>query len=591
MAPSGKYGLIEPAGEAGRYPPAMQSFVGAIRKALAERTGLEPGRIRLETPRDASLGDLAFPCFEIAKARRAPPPKIAAEVAQAMAGAVRDVTAAASGPYVNFTVGRAALAREVLGAIRLQGARYGSSDEGRGKTVVIDLSSPNIAKPMHVGHLRSTIIGAALQRLHDALGYRTVGINHIGDWGAQFGKLVAAIERWGAVTDWERDPIRGLLELYVRYHQEEERDPSLAQRAQAAFQELESGVEGSVRATWRRLTELSLAEFDGIYRRLGVRFDLVRGEAYYEPYLEATIERVAASGVTEVSEGALVVALETIEKEMPPCLLRKSDGTTLYATRDLAALFHRWEEFRFERALYVVGSEQRLHFRQLKGVLARMGLEWEARVEHVPFGLLRLPEGKLSTRRGQVVFLDEVLDQVVAEARRIIDLKNPDLADPAGVAEVVGIGALVFDDLKRERVKDVVFDLQEILSFEGETGPYVQYTHARLSSILRKAEAHEHAAARAAEPDHEALADAAAVLLRLGRYPEVLRQAAAAAEPSVLSTWLLALCRELNSWYVEHRVLGVEPAVGRARLELVGACKSVLANGLQILGIGAPEEM
>jgi len=569
----------------------MQQFSDAVREVLARHAGLEADQIRLETPRDAALGDLAFPCFQLAKLRKAPPPRIAAELAAALAGELTDVAVAAAGPYLNFTVERGALARAVLGAIAEQGARYGGSDEGRGQTIVIDLSSPNIAKPMHVGHLRSTIIGAAVQRLHAALGYRTVGINHIGDWGSQFGKLVAAIERWGGEVDLEAEPIRALLALYVRYHEEEPRDPSLAARAQEAFRELESGEDGEVRRTWKRLTELSLAEFDTIYRRLGVRFDLVRGEAYYEPYLDQTVERIEAGGVTEVSDGALIVSLEPIKKGMPPCLLRKTDGTTLYATRDLAALFHRWEEFAFARALYVVGSEQRLHFQQLKGVLRRLGLDWEARVEHVAFGLLRLPEGKLSTRKGQVIFLEEVLDQVVAEARRIIAEKNPRLADPDRVAEQVGIGALIFDDLKRERVKDVVFDLAEILSFEGETGPYVQYTHARMASILRKAREPEHAAALAAEPDLDRLADAAGVLVRLGRLPEVVRQAAAAAEPSELSTWLLGLCRELNSWYVEHRVLGPEGPLSAARLKLVEACKTALSNGLHLLGVAAPEEM
>ena len=569
----------------------MQEFSDAIRAALEKHTGLEPDAIRLETPRDAELGDFAFPCFVLARQRRAPPPKIATELAETLAGELGPVAAAATGPYLNFTVERGALARSVLGAIRTQGERYGGSDEGRGKTVVIDLSSPNIAKPMHVGHLRSTIIGAALQRIHDHLGYRTVGINHIGDWGSQFGKLVAAIERWGDTVDLEADPIRALLALYVRYHEEEERDPTLPERAKEAFRELESGVDGDVRRTWKRLTELSLAEFDKTYRRLGVTFDLIRGEAFYEPYLDATVERIEAAGITEVSDGALVVSLEAIDKQMPPCLLRKSDGTTLYATRDLAALFHRNEEFDFARALYVVGSEQRLHFRQLKAVLERMGLEWEQRVEHVAFGLLRLSEGKLSTRKGQVIFLEGVLDQVVAEARRIIGEKNPALEDADGVAEAVGIGAVVFDDLKRERVKDVVFDLNEILSFEGETGPYLQYTHARLASILRKAGAPEHAALRAAEPDFDRLADAAGVLARLGRYPEVLRQAAREAEPSVLSTWLLGLARELNSWYVEHRVLGDDAPLGAARLALIESCKSVLANGLQLLGLATPQEM
>ena len=569
----------------------MQQFSDAIRAALAGHTGLDPEAVRLETPRDEALGDLAFPCFQLAKERRAPPPKIAAELAERMAGELPEVSVAAAGPYLNFTVDRGALARAVLGAIEEQGAGYGGSDEGRGKTVVIDLSSPNIAKPMHVGHLRSTIIGAALQRIHDQLGYRTVGINHIGDWGSQFGKLVAAIERWGDTVDLEAEPIRALLSLYVRYHEEEERDPTLSARAREAFRELESGVDGEVRRTWKRLTELSLAEFDRTYRRLGVSFDLVRGEAFYEPFLAQTVERIEAAGITEVSDGALIVSLESIDEQMPPCLLRKTDGTTLYATRDLAALFHRHEEFDFDRALYVVGSEQRLHFRQLKAVLQRLGLDWEERVEHVAFGLLRLPEGKLSTRKGQVIFLDEVLDQVVAEARRIIASKNPGLADPDGVAEAVGIGAVIFDDLKRERVKDVVFDLDEILSFEGETGPYLQYTHARMASILRKAAGPEHAALRAAEPDLDLLADAAGVLNRLGRYPEVLRQAARAAEPSELSTWLLGLARELNSWYVEHRVLGDDAPLGAARLKLVEACKSVMQNGLRLLGLATPEEM
>ncbi len=569
----------------------MQPFAEQIRSALEKHVEVDPSQLRIEQPRDPELGDFAFPCFVLAKAMKAAPPKIAADLAPKLAADLDRITAEAAGPYVNFKVERALLAETVLGAIETQGERYGSSDEGAGRTVVIDFSSPNIAKPMHVGHLRSTIIGAAIQRLHDLLGYRTVGINHIGDWGAQFGKLVAALERWGDEVDLERNPIRSLLALYVRYHEVEESDPELAERARAAFRELEGGEEGQVRETWRRLTELSLREFDQIYERLGVSFDLVRGEAYYEPHLETTVERIEATGIAEMSAGALVVDLSSIEKGMAPCLLRKSDGTTLYATRDLAALFLRRDEFAFDRALYVVGGEQKLHFRQLRGVLRRMDLEWESRVEHVAFGLMRLAEGKLSTRKGQVVFLDQVLDQVVEEARRVIAEKNPDLAAHAEVAEQVGIGAVVFNDLKRERIRDVVFDMREVLSFEGETGPYVQYTHARLASILRKAEGGEYAAAREAQPNLAALADAAAILVRLGRYPEVVRSAAAHAEPSEISVWLLAACRELNSWYVDHRVLGVEPELSAARLQLVRACKSVLHSGLQLLGVAAPEEM
>ena len=572
----------------------MQSFVHRITQALGNRLGVPQEEVRLEVPRDARLGDLAFPCFPLARTLRKAPPLIAAELAADLAGGLADVSVEASGPYLNFRIERSALAAVVLGAVEAGGAAYGGADVGQGRTVVIDLSSPNIAKPMHVGHLRSTIIGAAVQRLHELLGYRTVGINHIGDWGAQFGKLVAAIRRWGGEYDVEGQPIRSLLALYVRYHEQEAGDPTLAEEARAAFRELESGREGEVRATWRRLTELSLREFDRIYRRLGVRFDHVRGEAFYEPYLEQTIQRIVEAGITEESEGALIVRLDELEKGMAPCLLRKTDGTTLYATRDLAALFHRWEEFHFERCLYVVGSEQRLHFRQLGAVLARLGLEWRERVVHVDFGMLRLPEGKLSTRQGKVIFLDELLDRAVEEARRIIAEKNPELAAADEIAEQVGVGAVVFHDLKKERVKDVVFEWEQVLSFEGETGPYVQYTHARLASILRRAVP---LGLEPARPETirglpaALVEDAAPILLLLGRYPAVVRAAAEAAEPSLVSQYVLELCRETNSWYVGHKVLGDDPVTSRFRLALVRGAKQVVASGLAVLGVAAPEEM
>jgi len=566
----------------------MNPFADRIREAIASASGLPGAEIRLEQPRDPSLGDIAFPCFPLAKALKQAPPAIAAELAGKLAAELKGITVVAAGPYINFKIDRGELARSVLLEIAEMGAAYGHSKIGAGKTVVIDLSSPNIAKPMSVGHLRSTVIGAAIQRLHDALGYTTVGINHIGDWGAQFGKLVAAVERWGDTVDLENDPIKGLLALYVRFHEEEEKDPSLAERGRKAFQELESGVEGKVRATWRRLTELSLREFDEIYRRLGVRFTEIRGEAFYEPYLGPTIERIAAAGITEESQGALIVDLSSIDKHMPPCLLRKSDGTTLYATRDLAAAFHRWELYGFERCLYVVGADQRLHFRQIKGVLRRMGLPWEERVEHVDFGMMRLPEGKMSTRAGRVVFLEDVLDRAVAEARRITAEKNPDLAGVDEVAEQVGVGAVVFNDLKRERIRDVEFVWEEVLSFEGETGPYVQYTHARLASILRKAQESKEGVAG---PDWALLDDAGSVLVALARFPEVLRSAAAHAEPSEVTAWLLATAREVNNWYAGHRVLGQAPPLTAARLALVRASKTVIGNGLRLLGVAAPEEM
>ena len=566
----------------------MYQFTDPIRAALSRHGGIPAEEVRLETPRDPKMGDFAFPCFPLAKKLKKAPPQIAGELCASINAELEGIEAVATGPYLNFKVDRGLLARTIVGEVLERGAEYGRSKEGEGKTVVLDLSSPNIAKPMSIANLRSTVIGAAIQRILDAQGYRTVGINHIGDWGIQFGKLVVALDRWGDTVDLEGDPIRSLLKVYVRYHEEEEKDPTLAEEAAAKFQELESGKEGPVREMWKHLTELSLAEFQRIYDRLKVEFQQVRGEAYYEPYLDATIERIEAAGVTEMSEGAEVVDLSGYEKNMPPCILRKTDGTTLYATRDLAAVFHRWEQFEFERALYVVGGEQKLHFRQLKGVLSRMGLEWEPRVEHIYFGMMRLPEGRMGARKGRVVFLEDVLDAARDAARKIIEEKNPDLPDPDRIAEEVGVGAVVFNDLKRERIKDIEFVLEDAVSFEGDTGAYVQFTHARLASIERKAAA---AGEGGADPDWNALAEADQVLLALGRYPEVIRSAGAHAEPSEVITWLLALCRDISNWYTHYRVLGQEPGVTTARLALVRASRLTIGSALGLIGVAAPEEM
>lgn len=567
----------------------MQEFIEHIRKVVALHSGLAPADIKIESPRESTHGDLAMPCFQLAKQQRQAPPAAAVKLAQAIADKLSGIAVVAAGPYVNFRIERRALALAVLGAISRKGARYGGSEEGKGQTIVLDFSSPNIAKPMHVGHIRSTIIGAALQRLHAFLGYRTVGVNHVGDWGAQFGGLVVAIRRWRAEVELEKDPVAGLLELYQRSKKAAEEDEDFKREAVAAYQELESGKDGEVRALWRWVTEVSMRGFDATYARLGVRHDLVRGESFYEPLLEPTLARVQAAGVTEVSQGALVVQLGALDKglEKTPLLLRQTNGTTLYATRDLAALFQRWEEFQFARCLYVVGSEQKLHFRQLKAVLRRLGCEWEPRVEHVDFGLLLGPgRVKLASRKGEVLVLDDLLDEVVAEARAIIAEKNPELAQAEVVAEQVGIGALVFNDLKRERIKDVVFDKAEILAFEGETGPYVQYTHARLASILRKAPEDAGTA-----PDLALLEDAAPILLALGRFPGVVASAAANSEPSELAQYLLGLCRTISTWLVEHRVLAEEAPLRAARLTLARGAQIVLANGLALLGVAAPEEM
>ncbi len=571
----------------------LQRFADPIRELLARAAGLPSSEIRIERPRDDKLGDLAVPCFQIAKAKKAAPPAIAAELAKTIGPDLVDATVVATGPYLNFKIDRRVLAGVLFEVVQREGAKYGGSNEGAGKTIVIDFSSPNIAKPMHVGHIRSTIIGAALIRLNRALGYRTVGINHIGDWGAQFGGLVVAIRRWKDEVGLEKDPVRGLLDLYQRSKQAVDDDPVFKSEAIAAYQELESGVDGEVRRLWRWVTEISLRGFDATYKRLGIEHDLVRGESFYEPFLEPTIERIVKSGVTEVSQGALVVTLGSVDKGLAetPCLLRQTNGTTLYATRDLAGLFHRWEEFHFERCLYVVGAEQKLHFRQLKAVLVRMQLDWEPRIEHVDFGLL-LGKGrvKLASRKGEVLVLDELIDEVVDEARRIVEEKNPTLASRAQIAEQVGVGAIVFNDLKRERIRDVVFDKADILSFEGETGPYLQYTHSRLASIERKAAARGEGRAAA---DFGALENAGPIMVRMARLSEVVRSAAAHNEPSELSMYLLGLAREVNSWLADdaNRVLGGEPGATAARLALVRSARTVIANGLRLLGLAAPVEM
>lgn len=574
----------------------MQVFTEPILAALSRLTGVSAAQLKLERPRDAKQGDLAFPCFLLAKELKKAPPVLAQELVAQLGDSLAGIAASASGPYINFRVERTLLAREITAQIAREGERYGGSHEGAGKTIVIDYSSPNIAKPMHVGHIRSTIIGAALVRIFRALDYRVVGINHIGDWGAQFGGLVVALRRWKHEVNLEADPVMGLLDLYQRSKKAVEDDEQFKNEAIAAYQELESGREGEVRELWRWVTEVSLRGFNATYKRLGIEHELVRGESWYEPLLTPALERVKTSGVTEVSRGALIVALGDIDKGLKetPCLLQQTNGTTLYATRDLAALFSRWEEFHFERCLYVVGGEQKLHFRQLKAVLKRMQLDWESKVEHVDFGLLLGP-GRIkmaSRKRGEVLVLDDLIDEVVDEALGTIEAKNPELATKKKVADQVGLGAIVFNDLKRERIKDVIFDKAEILSFEGDTGPYIQYTHARLASILRKAAA-TNDAGLAAEPDWSALEDAGEVLVAMGRLPDVVRSAAARAEPSELSQYLLALARDVSTWvsHPDHKVLGSAAPLGAARLALVRAAKSVLGNGLRLLGIAAPEEM
>ncbi|MDG1405026.1 MAG: arginine--tRNA ligase, partial [Planctomycetota bacterium] len=464
-------------------PPlhGLDAFALPIRQAVCAAIDVDLALISLERPRQEELGEFALPCFRFAKQAQMAPPALAAKLANALS--IENVSCEAVGPFLNFKIDANALAQTIVASA--QSSTYAGGDEGL--TTLVEFSSPNIAKPMHVGHMRTTVIGAALSRIFTHLGHDVKRINHLGDWGSQFGKLVTAWQRWGSEEALSATPIAHLLELYVRYHKEEKEDETLAADSKQSFQELESGEENQTRATWRKFTEISLVEFNKVYARFGIEFDYLRGESWYEGQLDDMINWLDECGVTELSDGATIVNLEE-QGIKTPSLVKTAHGTTLYATRDLAAAKSRWEEFAFDQSLYVVGAEQTLHFQQLKAVLSRCGVEWEQRMEHIPFGLIRLTEGKLSTREGRVIALGDVLDRSVELAAKSIEEKNPDLSNKEVVAEQIGLGAIVFHDLKHQRQKDVVFDWKEVLSFEGDTGPYLQYTHARCCSILRRAE-------------------------------------------------------------------------------------------------------
>lgn len=547
--------------------------------------------LALTKPKDLALGDVALPCFPFAKVLGKAPPAIAAEVAAFLANDPRIERATATGPFVNVRFARKDLADEVVRGVLERRAPYGPAPK-TGRSIVIDYSSPNIAKPFHMGHLRSTVIGGALVRIHRWLGDTVHGINHLGDWGAQFGKIMTAFLRWGSEEELARSPMRHLFDIYVRYGKESKADPSLNEESRVHYQRLESGEDNVERRLWKRLRDISLEAFKGPYARLGVTFDHFTGESFYEDKMAGALDLVRKAGILEESEGAEVVRLEEFGiKE--PCLLKKSDDTTIYATRDLAAIFYRSETFRFDRAIYVVGSEQKLHFKQLLGVLRRMKRPEAERIEHVDFGLILTlnPETKkwekFATRGGNAIFLDEVLDEAVANVRKIIAEKNPDLAGRDEIAEQIGVSAIVFNDLKNSRSTDVKFDWDAMLNFEGETGPYVQYAVARLSGILRNA----NATTPPTSFDAALLADAEKVLLSMLEFGPTLQRASQENEPSLVTRLMIQVAGEIHAWLREHRVIDAEAKLRDARLALVFAARQLLKDGLSLLGVASPDRM
>jgi len=568
---------------------------------LAENLPLEREQVSelLGMPPSDEMGDYAFPCFTVASRLRKSPAAIAEEISRKFHPTTELLKAEASGPYVNFFVNRQAMTGYLLRTIHSLGERFGRSEVGVGRTVVLDYSSPNIAKHLGVHHLRSAIIGRALYNIYEALGYRCVGINHLGDWGTSFGKLIVACERWAQGAAQELS-VSDLQELYVRFNREAEVHPELEEEARKAFRRLERGDPRTM-AMWKAFRDVSMREFEKIYNMLGIRFDSYTPESFFNNRMRPTLERLRALGLARLSEDALIVPLD--DYDMPPLMLQKSDESSVYATREICAAEYRWEKYRFEKALYVVGSEQKLHFRQVKKVLELMGYQWADRIEHVDFGLLKFKDAstgrarKGSTRTGEMISLEDVLNEGMRRAEQKVrqNLERFEgVPDVQQLAATIGIGAVVFSDLCVRRNRDVVFDWDKMLDFEGDTGPYVQYAHARLSSILRKAKQDVKA-----DVDFSLLSLPSewALIRKLEVLPETVLRAAQENEPSLIATYLLELCAEFSAYYSagmrdkDRRVLCDDGAVRTARLLLVDAVRHVVRNGLALLGIAAPERM
>ena len=564
-----------------------QLLADTLHKIWPEAEGLpEAADIRgqLAVPPDPNLGDYAFPCFRFAKVLRMAPPKIAEAVAAAFDAPETARVEAVNG-YLNFFLNRVNFAKGTLENVLVSGEKYGSSDMGAGKTICLDYSSINIAKRFHIGHLSTTMLGHSLKRIYEHLGYKTVGINHLGDWGTQFGKMICAYKLWGSEEQVEKGGVNELTRLYVKFHAEAEEHPELEDEGRAWFKKIEDGDPEALRIfNWFK--ELTLRDTARVYDLLGVKFDSYAGESFYNDKMGRVIDELKAKNLLTISDGASIVDLE--KYNMPPCLILKKDGATLYATRDIAAALYRHDTYHFDKCLYVVAYQQDLHFRQWFKVLELMGYAWAKDCVHVAFGMISYEGQSLSTRKGNIVYLEDLLDQAQEKALKIIEEKSPNLENKADVARQVGIGAVVYADLSNNRIKDIDFSWDRALNFDGETGPYVQYTHARCCSVLRKA-----AELNLPDPDYSALQDDEAqdCLRKLGRFPDVIKEAADKYEPSMITRAVTDLAQAYNKFYYEHRILDDDPAVAAARVALTRAMKSVIKTGLYLIGIEAPERM
>lgn len=536
----------------------------------------------LEQPKSSDLGDIAFPAFSLAKVERKAPQAIAADIAEKIDPSHFEKVVA-TGPYVNFFLNKAKISDQVIKEVIKEGADYGQQNEGQGENITIDLSSPNIAKPFSVGHLRSTVIGDALSNIFRKMGYNTIKINHLGDWGKQFGLLMVAYKKWGNKEAVEANPIDELLQLYVRINAEIENDPALDEEGRLWFKKLEDG-DPEATELWQWFRDESLVEFNRIYELLGVEFDSLNGEAFYNDKMDEAVKILEDKGLLKESKGASIVDLDDVN--LPPAMIKKSDGATLYITRDIATAMYRARTYNFVKNVYVVGQEQSNHFRQLKAVLKKMGFDWSDDMIHVDFGLVTKNRQKLSTRKGNIILLEPTLQEAISRAKAQIEEKNPNLENKEAVAHAVGVGAVKFYDLKTDRRNGYDFDLEAMVSFEGETGPYVQYAYARIQSILRKADFKPSLDANYNLNDAESWE----IIKLLQDFARVVKRAADNFEPSLIAKYAISLAQAFNKYYAHTRILD-ENSERDSRLALSYTTAVVLKEALRMLGVEAPEKM
>ncbi len=569
----------------------MINFKEQIAEGLARETGLDAKELlyKIETPPDRKMGDYAFPTFMLAKTMRKNPAVIAQELKDKLSDVegIREI--AVAGPYLNFFIDTTALAENVLKAVLEEGDRFGSSDLGKGKTAIVEYSSPNIAKPFHIGHIRTTIIGDSIKRIYKHLGYNVEAINHLGDYGTQFGMMIEAYKLWGDDDIIEKNPIPELVKLYVRINQEAETNKELLDNSREWFRKLESGDEEAV-ALWQWFRDLSLDEFKRVYDMLDVDFDSYRGESYYSDLMLKAVDEIKEKGLLIEDQGAQIINLD--KYNLPPAIIIKSDGSTIYLTRDIATAIFRKDTYDFYKNIYVVGSQQNLHFQQLKAILKEMGHDWADDCVHVPFGMVSLPEGTLSTRRGKVVYLEDVLNRATEKVDEILrerEEKNGyTMENREELARQVGIGAVKFQELFNQRIKDYVFDWDRTLSFDGETGPYVQYTHARMHSLLEKGNFDP-----SKEVDVKALTldDEKELLQQLYGFNQVIVDSHEKYEPYLVTRYITECAKTFNKYYTNTPILVEDEEVKNARLLLVYGVKNMIKIGLNLLGIEAPSKM